>query len=143
MIGDRESEVVMPAKTKAIDPVWKCEGCGYVGQESEFRVTPDSVCPECDSEDIFPYRMYRCKGCGKVADQHTWFEEAELDLDPIALKIPAKPCDKCTEKWEERHRLKGKATQEEWREYRRLNDEAASAPAILEEVPVNLPARAK
>lgn len=100
--------------------VWKCHGviekkggvgykpCGYIGTVSTFTESDNGLrCPNCGADDAtFPHRLFRCKSCGKVGDQDSWFEESGLDEDPLDKRWPAepKPCDSCGEINEERLR---------------------------------------
>jgi|SRR5688572_14450069 len=71
----------------------------YRGPESEFKHPEGGhVCPKCKTSDAcFPWRKFRCLGCGFEETQAKFFaygrrhgniDEADLDADPI------------TEKWE-------------------------------------------
>ncbi len=69
--------------------------CGYIGKAEDFESEGGRECPRCGSQDNFPYRRYRCLRCGTLGDQHYWFPELELDLDPFKQKSAAIPCKEC------------------------------------------------
>ena len=118
---------------------WKCEVCQRIGPETEFETpTGQHLCSICGSEDVFPYRLMRCKNCGQVQDQYTWFPEFPLDDNPLREKdpVPAEPCEKCAEKREAEISKNGRAffTQEEADELEELREK----PAELEEIEVTV-----
>ena len=76
---------------------WKCSSCLYVKREADFKVEGGHLCPLCESEDVFPYRLFRHKGCGHVADQEKWFPDFSLDDNPLEEGIPAARCEECDE----------------------------------------------
>lgn len=80
---------------------WDCAACNHRGpldafvnqqwmsaSEFEREGIPYHICPECCSEDVFPWRKFRCLGCKYEAEQGLFFifvpsGEADLDPDPI------------------------------------------------------------
>lgn len=115
---------------------WKCEECLLVGPEAGFRDSSGYLCSRCQSEDVFPYRHFKCKKCGHIADQDTWFPEFPADDNPLNHDVEAKPCQKCVEKLEDeisqgRRRFLSLAEEKEI-------EDLANQPAKLEEVPVVL-----
>ena len=92
---------------------WKCEECfsrwkkergkglqkkiDFISQEANFGEPGKHECPQCKSEDVFPYRLFKCKACGHVADQDTWFPEFPLDDNPLEDNVPAESCEECSE----------------------------------------------
>ena len=122
---------------------WKCYACLYVGPTAEFTRESDHICPKCQSEDVFPYRLYRCKKCGQIGDQDFWFEESEADIDPLDPSeepIPANPCESCVKKLEAefgntKHSIYFSYKLEQLEKF----DELDEKPAELEEIPVEFP----
>ncbi len=78
-----------------ITNAWKCEACKHIASEEDFRVKKNHLCPNCRSEDVFPYRLFRCKTCGHIAEQITWFPEWPADENPLELRVPAEQCENC------------------------------------------------
>ncbi|MDP2647931.1 MAG: hypothetical protein Q8P35_01670 [Candidatus Yanofskybacteria bacterium] len=60
---------------------WRCEKC-----LSQFSSDPGDFCPKCKSEDVFPFRFFRCNGCQAEGDQTVFFQNLSADPDPIEEK---------------------------------------------------------
>lgn len=81
---------------------WKCYACNTIDKERKFRGKDAHRCPKCDKEEFaFPYRVFRCVGCGYEAEQGKFFaspcrggkmEEASLDPDPREEKWKLDEC---------------------------------------------------
>jgi hypothetical protein len=82
---------------------WKCETCGFIGQQDKFEVNNgiinEHICPIeiCGSDQIAPHRMFRCGECTFEADQTEFFGEFNarrksctipLDPDPTKANPP-------------------------------------------------------
>lgn len=54
---------------------WYCEICGTVGAEEYFLVpkTRRCVCPNCESEDVFPDYELSCPFCGSATSEDCLF----------------------------------------------------------------------
>ncbi len=57
-----------------------CEGCSWFGPEAELL--EGNMCPKCNSEDVFPLRIFLCD-CGNTDEQAAFFGDAEVDPHPI------------------------------------------------------------
>jgi len=58
--------------------------CGYIGPKAEFETGEGHCCPRCDSEHVFPYRVFLCKECGETGElDDLTGETTAIDLDPI------------------------------------------------------------
>lgn len=67
---------------------YRCEACKYLGAVQEIEGNR-YICPKCNSEDIFPERLYRCGGCGFEGDQDDFFgPDVSYDDDPLEIGIP-------------------------------------------------------
>ncbi|MCE9586104.1 hypothetical protein K8R04_02160 [Candidatus Uhrbacteria bacterium] len=77
---------------------WICyvRDCLYKASTKEFEHPEGGhICPKCRSEDVFPWRKFRCLGCGFEEEQGKFFafkcegkvEEADLDEDPMESKL--------------------------------------------------------
>lgn len=98
---------------------WDCTDCKHRGPADAFvnqqwmsasdferEGIPYHICPKCCSEDVFPWRKFRCLGCKHEAEQGPFFifiphggfrygnissndprhGEADLDADPVEEK---------------------------------------------------------
>ena len=61
-----------------------CENCKYSDTIEAFE-NNEYFCPRCQSEDIFPERIYRCDKCGSEGTQNEFFDLDSYDLDPLEL----------------------------------------------------------
>lgn len=85
---------------------WICYApeCLYKGPTAEFEHAEGGhLCPKCSGEDVFPWRKFRCLGCGFEEEQGKFFIhyppgvsrfsgrarefEADLDQDPMEEKM--------------------------------------------------------
>lgn len=69
---------------------FRCESCLRVFPFSRIAIGQNKaeVCPNCYSEDIFPFRLFACNTCGFQGDQYEFFPESAGDPDPIKEQWP-------------------------------------------------------
>lgn len=69
---------------------YRCESCIQVFPCSRIIVDQNKaqVCPHCRSEDIFPFRLFKCATCGFQGDQYEFFPESAGDPDPVEERWP-------------------------------------------------------
>jgi DNA-directed RNA polymerase subunit RPC12/RpoP len=63
---------------------WKCMACDRIFKPDELIADTSGapMCPSCKGYDVFPQRYFRCCKCGFEAEQHDFFPEISLDMDP-------------------------------------------------------------
>ncbi len=79
---------------------YRCHGlatdgvCEYTGPVDTFRSDTGSACPECGCDEaVFPYRIFRCEGCGDIGEIDELIgERTSADLDPIDDRMGPLEC---------------------------------------------------
>ena len=60
----------------AIPSIWRCRECRYTDYENRFKTRQGHRCPKCsvdNNREVFPTRWFKCKKCGREADQEAFF----------------------------------------------------------------------
>lgn len=75
---------------------YKCAVCLHIAKPSYNTEINSNVCAKCGSEDVFPFRLFRCTECGIIAAQDPFFgEDVSLDPDPTEEQWERESCPSC------------------------------------------------
>lgn len=94
----------MPNILTLPDTVWRChaahkaEGSAKVKRPPQLFIVEDGrfhQCPHCGSEDVFPYRLFKCTNCGHEASQEDFFPDSDGDIHPFEDGDDRALCPEC------------------------------------------------